>query len=105
MEFGAQNAITEDYGTELPQTQVEETDLNIERNAAKFSKTKEFQALKDHLKQRIKFYQTQLPDGKPVTEAKIEDWKVANLVIAEFQAVLDFYENARQVVENASKGA
>lgn len=104
MEYGSQHGITGDeYGVELPQTQVEEQDLAIEKNAAKFSKSKEYQALKSHLEQRINHYQTQLPSGKPITEASLEDWKVASLLIAELQAILDFYENARISVQDAQR--
>lgn len=94
------------YGTDLPQTQVAEADLSYERNAAKFSKTKEYQALKEHLEQRILYYQTFLPNGTIVTGTDVaqlgQNWLVASAIIAEFNAVLGAYEQARQAVEDAS---
>lgn len=102
MEYGAQHGITDQFGMDLPETQVEEQDLAFEKNAAKFSKSKEYQALKEHLESRIDHYKTQLPGGKPIVEANAQDWIVANLVIGEFQAVLQAYENAQQVVKEAN---
>lgn len=86
----------EDYGTELPQTEVPETDLAVERNAAKFSRTKEFKALKDHFETRIAYYQTFLPDGRAINQEipTGAEWQVANIVIAEFKAVIQAYEDA-----------
>lgn len=100
--MGPQNALIgdQDFGTTLPKTQVEEQDLAAERKAAKFSKTKEFKELKAHIEQRIAFYQTQLPNGDPVVKATTTDWVVANLVIAEFKAIIDAYERAAEAVKN-----
>lgn len=97
--------IGEDFGVDLPVMQVPERDLTIEKNAAKFSRTKEFQNLKRHLEERIATYQTFLPDGRVLSgpNPTAEDWRVANLVIAEFKAVIAAYENAQQVVEEAAK--
>ena len=108
-ETGAQNAITGDIAdiTELPVTQVSDQDLQNEKNMAKFSKTKEFRVLKEHIESRIKFFQTQMPDGTSTIMQPVEDliahWKVANLVIGEFQAILDAYENAKKVVDDAGR--
>jgi hypothetical protein len=104
MEYGPQNALVNQSPIELPQTQVQEEDLIAEKNAAKFSKTKEYKVLKEYLESRINYYQTQLPDGRSITDAKPQDWIVANLVIAEFNAVLNAYEQARQAVEDSSRG-
>ena len=102
--MGPQNAIVgDDYKIELPQTVVQEQDLVAERNAAKFSKSKEYKALKQYLESRIEFYQHNLPNGDLTSGATVEDWKVANLVIAEFRAVLDAYEQAREAVENVQR--
>ena len=105
-EFGPQNVIPGDYGMDLPQTQVEERDLAVELRAAKFSKSKEFKVLKEHLQGRIKHYQQYLPDGRPVTSVskreRDEYWPVAILLIAEFNAVIDSYERAAQVIKEAN---
>lgn len=104
METGPQNVLMgdENYGTDLPETEVPERDLTAEKNAAKFSRTKEFQALKDHLESRINYYQKYLPNGRPLEEdtPSPEDWRVANRIISEFNAVIQAYEQAREAVKN-----
>lgn len=97
----AQNGLVEDNPTVLPETKVDEQELITERDMAKFSRTKEFEALESHLKERITFYQSFLPDGRPITEAPtIENWTIANAIIGEFNAVLAAYELARKTVED-----
>jgi len=116
---GAQNVINDDsFGTELPKTLVDEVSLVEERNMAKFSKTREFKALKDYMENRIDFFQKYLPDGSSVvggkdvegkTVAPLDDatiaayWRAANIVIGEFKGLLQMYENANEAVRNASK--
>lgn len=117
MEPGAQNAIIGDVG-DMPVTQVPEQVLNEEKNLARFSRSKEFKKLKDYLETRIVFFQKYLPNGASInggTDARgnplphmgeadlVAHWKVANLVIGEFKALLDVYENANEVVKNAEK--
>lgn len=104
--MGAKNAlIGEDFGTDLPEMQVSEQDLAAEKDMARFSKSKEFKKLKEHLEERIKFYQTYLPDGRALgsTIPTANDWVVANTVIGEFKAVLGAYEQAREAVENVQR--
>lgn len=101
----AENVVQGDsFGTDLPKTQVSEDLLNLEKNLAKYSKSREFKALKDYMEARIKFFESFLPDGKEVRwEANPElgvKWVVANNVINEFKAVLSRYEQAAEVVEN-----
>jgi hypothetical protein len=114
---GAQNAITDDnFGTELPVTQIDDALLINERNMAKFSKTKEYRALKEYMEARIEFFQTYLPDGNSINgglSAKGEQvphldnktiatyWRAANIVIGEFKSVLQAYEQAAEAVKNA----
>jgi hypothetical protein len=97
--------IGDSFGTELPETVVAAEDLSAERNAAKFSRTKEFGVLKDHLESRIVFYQTYLPDGRSISEhlPTGEEWAVANAVIGELKAVIAAYETASEVVANADR--
>ncbi len=108
---GPQNVIAgdEDYGTSLPQTQVDETNLNIVKNLAKFSKTKEFSKLKEHLENRIAFYQGNLPDGRPINTVKVSDidgmWMISNAVIGEMKAIIDIYEMAAEEVKNATNAS
>ncbi len=108
MNTGPQNALMgEDYGTDLPVTSLPERDLSAERNAAKFSKTAEFKRLKNHLEERIDYYQNFLPDGRSTLLVDTADlaveWKVANSVIAELRMIIRFYENANEVVADAAK--
>jgi hypothetical protein len=103
---GAQNAITDDnFGTELPTTQIDEIALAGERSMARFSKTKEYKALKDYMETRIEFFQKYLPTGAPLTVGNLphanKDWIVANTVIGEFKNVLQAYENAAEAVRAA----
>lgn len=99
----------QDFGTELPMMQVDETEMAVEKNMAKFSRTKEFKALREHLEQRISYYQMFLPDGKivgtGVAGTKIptpEEWTIANVIISEFKAIIATYESASQAVRDAS---
>lgn len=102
---GAQNGIVGDaMGTDLPHAVLPEQGLLEERAMARFSKTREFKRLKTHLEDRIKFFETQLPSavapeqtGK--TNAQLgEDWRVANLVIAELRGIIEAYELAKEIV-------
>lgn len=102
--------IGDSYGTELPETQVPEQDLMNEKKMAKFSRTAEFAKLKEHLLSRIEHYKAFLPDGTHVafsTEGELaalgQRWVIANAIIAEFQAVILAYENARQTIEEANR--
>lgn len=105
MEPGAQNAVVGDnFGTELPQTRVDDTQLAQEKNMARFSRSREFKVLKQHLEDRIEFFQTYLPNGDPaaaqgVTQESVHNWIIANTVIGEFRLVLNAYENAAKALE------
>lgn len=102
---GSQNAIMGDegYGLDIPQTQVGQQDLKTERSAARFSKTKEYKELKAHCESRIAYYQTYLPGAIPAENVPDEErgkyWAIANMVIGEFQALLNAYEQAAQVIK------
>lgn len=93
--------------TELPETQVQQDQLVEEAKMAKYSKTAEFKRIKDYMEGRIEFWKLRQPDGTPiaaktVTQDMVNDWVIANHVIAEFQAFLNEFENAKQAVENAT---
>tara|TARA_R110000868_G_scaffold393445_1_gene664473 strand:+ start:334 stop:660 length:327 start_codon:yes stop_codon:yes gene_type:complete len=103
-----QNGIIGDVSvTELPQMEVDETILVEEKKMAKYSKTAEFKRIQDHFQDRIAFYQTYLPDGKPVAIAtaqeRLDNWAVANILVKEFEQVITLFENARNVVEAVEK--
>lgn len=93
------------YGTDLPQTKIDEQTSNEQIAAARFSKTKEFKALKTHLQQRMTLYQAYLPDGRPVTSVPKKElegmWVAANVIIGEFQGVIDAYEQAAESLKGS----
>lgn len=108
-DLGAQNAVVgESFATDLPQTEVDKQDLAMEKHMAKFSRSKEFLVLKEHLEGRIEFFKNHFPNGDPIAAEKdiaslAQNWVVANLVIGEFKAVLDAYERANEAVKDAAK--
>ena len=91
--------------TELPETEVLVEELAEEKKMARYSRSKEFERLRDYMEGRIQFFQRHLPDGRPIAGAVDEDlisnWKAANIVIGEFKSVLTEYDNARDAVENS----
>lgn len=93
-----------DEPTNLPVTTVPEDVLAEEKKLAKYSQTAEFKRLKDYLEARISFFQNYLPDGRPINALDpdvnlSEQWRAANIVIAEFKGVLAEYANAKEVVD------
>lgn len=106
--MGPQNAVVgnDSYGTEMPQTQTPENAMAEISKAAKFSKTREFQELKDYLQAKIKFYQSNLPGGTPIVHVDPaivgSSWTAADTIVREFQAIIDVYENAAQQLKDES---
>lgn len=106
------------FVTDLPVTQVDTQSLNEEKKLAKYSRTKEFQRLREFMEDRVKFYQNYLPSGEfvegnpadprnplsvPTSGADdLLQWKVACIVVREFQNILNEYENAREALEDAA---
>lgn len=95
--------IGDSVGIDLPQGGMPEDTLKDERAMAAFSKTKEFQRLKNTIEERISFYQGWLPGGEnpeitglPVAELG-HRWLVANEVIAELKGIILAYEMAKEV--------
>jgi hypothetical protein len=102
--MGPTNAIIGDnYGTDLPETTVSNEAEQSLKNAARFSKSKEFQELKRHLESRMAFYQTYLPDGRHLeavdTPERGQMWVAANYIIAECRAIIDVYEQAAEALK------
>lgn len=94
--------IGDNFGVDLPQAQIPKEDLIEEKKMARYSKTAEFKRIQDHFKERIDFYQKYLPDGRPIATVPKEDlesmWIAANVVIAEFNQVINMYEIASEAV-------
>jgi hypothetical protein len=108
---GAQNGVMGDADepTSLPVTEVPEEVVTEEKKMAQYSTSAEYKRLEDFMKARIQFYQNFMPDGRSVKDINLQDWelaqgwKVANIVITEFQGVIDAYERAREAVEGAGR--
>jgi hypothetical protein len=98
------NAVIGDSGAvELPQTEVNDEAITELRKRARFSKTKEFKELRDALDERIVFYQTFLPNGNLTSQASkqqaAENWRLANIVISELQAVKNAYDGSIELLK------
>ena len=97
-----QGIIGDQQPTQLPQTKVDPKQLVEEQKMAQFSKTAEFKRLKQHLDQRIEFYQTFLPNGEAVAGTKKEDldgmWIISNTIVGELKAIISAYEQASEAV-------
>lgn len=95
--------IGDDFGTELPQMQPDQTALDEDKQMAQYAKSEEFQRIRDHFNRKIAFYQTFLPDGRALTEVNKQErddmWLVANIVIAELKLILAEYDNVRESVD------
>jgi hypothetical protein len=110
---GVNGIIGDDFNTELPQTEVDDTQFNEMKKTARFIKTQEYKDLKAHFDARVEFYQQYLPNGKAIgaqedTEKMGRMWMVANVIIGELKAVLLAYEQAAEYVKDESsrrKGA
>jgi len=103
------NAIMGDAtGIDLPQATPDENSLNEEKNMARYSKTKEFKRIRNWCQERIRFYQTFLPDGQPVigsydTAKMGQNWIIANTIITEFNSLMNAYDTAYEIVEEETK--
>lgn len=103
---GAVNGIIGDsMGVDLPQAQPDPEQLKDELAMASFSRSAEFQRLKDHLDSRIAFYQTCLPSGQPVSDKMPTpaEWQAATVIITELRAIIGAYELAAETVKNRGK--
>jgi hypothetical protein len=103
--MGPTNGLVGDsFGIDLPAVNLDEKELVVEKQMAKFSRTKEFARLKEILEARITFYQGCLPDGRPLTEVdaaeRAQQWVVANIVIGEFKMLINAYEQAAEAAKN-----
>lgn len=111
--MGPQNAVMggdANYGMDMPQTEMAEPDLSRERNMARFSRTREFQALKEVVQQRIQYHTKYSPGSQGETAFRDmpneeRGWRslAADLVIEELTLLINAYETANQVVADAEK--
>lgn len=95
-------------GIDLPQVKPDDKELLPEKQMANYAKTEGFAQVKKHCEERIDFYQKHLPNGLEIGLDYIpntEDWRVANRIIGEFKLLMNKYDNAVEVVENAAVSA
>jgi hypothetical protein len=102
-----QNGIMDEGGLAPFDMAMPAEQLADEKLMAKYSKSKEFRRLKEHMQGRIEFYQQYLPDGRALTEVdaveRANHWLVANIVIKEFNLVIDSYGQIAEAVKNAER--
>lgn len=102
-----QNGILDESGLEPFDMAMPSEQLADEKLMAKYSRSKEFQRLKEHMQSRIEFYQQYLPDGRALTEVdsveRANHWVIANAVIREFNLVIDSYHQIAEAVKNAER--
>lgn len=101
-----QNIIMGDAtGVELPQKEEDQTAIKELQKKAKYSRSKEYAALKEKAQARIEFYQRFLPSGMPVLGATPKElerkWELANIIIAEFDQLFSEHENADVLLKEA----
>lgn len=109
--------IGDNFGTDLPKTEVPEDALVEEKKLARYSRTQEYKRLKEFIEGRIEFYQHYLPNGDMVqgnpkngdpfsvtSPPDTAHWIAACIVIKEFQNILGSYEQAKQAVANDTRG-
>lgn len=97
--------VGEENPTQLPEMEVDESQLKEMQRTAKFARTAEFKELKKHLEARIEFYQKYLPDGRAVGAQNADEnlaamWVVANIVAGEFNSIINVYEQAVEYVKD-----
>lgn len=105
------NAIIGDaQGIDLPQATPDPNVLSEEKNMAKYAKSEEFARIKAFCTDRIAFYQSNLPDGRPLGKAGLSmdelgrQWIAANVIVTEFSALMNIYENVQATVDEAKNG-
>ena len=100
------NAIIGSASVELPQATPDPDVLAEEKKIAKYSKSSEFKRLLQYFESRKQYYQRFLPDGRSIGVGGVPsgaDWVIANTLIAEFDAVANFYaETAKAVSDDES---
>lgn len=101
-----------DYGTGMPETERSEPDLTAERHMARFSQTKEFAKLKQIIESRMGYYKQFAPgSANPIAYRDLSNdergWRtlVADVLIEEFQGIINAYELAGKVVGDADEKA
>lgn len=88
--------------TELPQMAIDTTAIDDAQKKAKYSRSKEYSELRAKAQARIDFYQSFLPDGRPIGTTSREElagkWELANILIAEFKALFSEHDGAEDLL-------
>ena len=98
----AANAIMGDdnFGTDLPQSKIDESEMVEVHAMANYAKGKEFQRIKAFLETRMDYYTQFLPDGRDVRTLRpqeaMEMWPICNAIIGELKYILGTYEAAKE---------
>lgn len=108
--MGPQNGIVGDdnFGTDIPQTQVPDVTTDNETvAAANFNNSTEFDRLKTNMQARIEYWQKYLPGGTPADQLNHDErawrWLAADSVITELRAIMDAYQGAADAVKEANE--
>lgn len=105
---GPQNGLIgdEDFGMSMPQSDISPDALKEVEHAVKFSKSREYKQLKGHMENRIAYYQSYLPDGRPVATVPTKElesmWVAANVIIGELKQIIAVYEQANDALKEAT---
>jgi hypothetical protein len=105
---GAQNAVLgdQDLPLELPQSSADADGRAEERQMAKYSESEEYRRIKDHLQDRIKFFQKYFPGGQPVKVLPVAEreayWVAACVITDELQSIINDYDQIREGVKKAN---
>lgn len=88
-------------GVELPQAPIDNSEQKELANKKKYSKSKEYRALRAKAQERIDFYKNTLPAGYADADKqrKAEMWGTANLIIAEFEQLFSEHDNAEELLK------
>jgi hypothetical protein len=102
------NAILgDDYGTQLPQTQVDPESVVESKKMAKFTRTAEYKRQKEWVESKISFYQRYMPDGRLLSGVDTNElsshWVAANEIISVLNEFLTSYDLAVEETTEAVK--
>lgn len=102
-----QHGIQDESGLAPFEVGITAEQLAEEKLMARFSKSKEFKRLKEHLEERIGFYRSYLPNGQDLSQMDAVErgnmWLVANTIVNEFQGIINAYESIAEAVKNAER--
>lgn len=101
---GPANAIMgDDFGTDIPETNIPDNQLLDEKKMAKFTRTAEYARQKRWIDEKVKYYKQFTPDGRPIASVDPNNlathWVVANEIISVLEEFRTSYEEAAEIVK------